>query len=199
MTKEKKENKWQEDPDIQDFLERADATGNFSEEDDKSFLVAGMSNDKDRDFMKFVKKKKQIKKVLILCTGNSCRSQIADAWLKHFTSDNIEVYSAGTKPEKVNPYSVKVMDLEGIDISSNTSNNIDEYKDIEFNFVITVCDNAKEICPVFPSSAKMIHNSFPDPAKARGTEEKLIKVYSEVSFDLKKFMEQFAKDNLKNK
>jgi arsenate reductase len=135
-----------------------------------------------------------MKKVLILCTGNSCRSQMADAWLKYFTSDNIEVYSAGTKPEKVNPYAVKVMDLEGIDISSNTSNNVDEYKDIEFDYVITVCDNAKEICPIFSFSVQMIHSSFPDPAKAKGTEEELIKVYSEVSGDLKKFMEQFSKD-----
>ena len=135
-----------------------------------------------------------MKKVLILCTGNSCRSQMADAWLKYFTSDNIEVYSAGTKPEKVNPYAVKVMDLERIDISSNTSNNVDEYKDIEFDYVITVCDNAKEICPIFPSSVQMIHNSFLDPAKVKGTEEELIKVYSEVSRDLKNFMQQFSKD-----
>ena len=134
-----------------------------------------------------------MKKVLILCTGNSCRSQIADAWLKNFTSDNVEIYSAGTKPEKVNPYSVKVMDLEGINISENTSNNVDEYKDIKFDFVITVCDNAKELCPVFPSS-NVIHKSFPDPAKSRGKEAELMKVYSQVSSNLKKFMEQFAKD-----
>jgi len=134
-----------------------------------------------------------MKKVLILCTGNSCRSQMADAWLKYFTSDNIEVYSAGTKPEKVNPYAVKVMDLEGINISENTSNNVDEYKDIKFDFVITVCDNAKELCPVFPSS-NVIHKSFPDPAKSRGKEAELMKVYSQVSSNLKKFMEQFAKD-----
>jgi len=123
---------------------------------------------------------------------------MADAWLNHFTSVNVEVYSAGTKPETVNPYAVKVMALHGIDISENTSNNVDEYKDIEFDFVITVCDNAKELCPVFPSS-NVIHKSFPDPAKARGTEEELIKVYSKVSYDLKKFMEQFAKENLRNK
>lgn len=138
-----------------------------------------------------------MKKVLILCTGNSCRSQMADAWLKYFTStENVEVYSAGTKPEVVNPYAVKVMSIEGIDISSNTSNNVDEYKDLEFNFVITVCDNANELCPVFPSAPKMLHNSFPDPAKARGTKKELIKVYSDVSNDLKQFMEQFANDNL---
>jgi len=132
-----------------------------------------------------------MKKVLILCTGNSCRSQMAEGWLKYFTSDIIEVYSAGIKPETVNPYAVKVMQLAGIDISKNTSNNVEEYKDIEFDCVITVCDNAKELCPVFPSS-NVIHKSFPDPARSRKTEEELIKVYSEVSYDLKKFMKQFA-------
>ena len=90
------------------------------------------------------------------------------------------------------------MSIEGIDISSNQSNNVDEYKDIEFNFVITVCDNAQELCPFFPSASKMIHNSFLDPAKARGTKKELIKVYSDVSNDLKQFMEQFANDNLLN-
>ena len=138
-----------------------------------------------------------MKKVLVLCTGNSCRSQMAEGWLKHFTSkENVEVCSAGTKPEVVNPYAVKVMGIEGIDISSNKSNNVDEYKDVEFNFVITVCDNAQELCPIFPSASRTIHNSFPDPAKARGTTEELIKVYSDVSNDLKKFMEKFANDKL---
>ena len=138
-----------------------------------------------------------MKKVLILCTGNSCRSQMAEGWLKHFTSvEYVEVYSAGTKPEVVNPYAVKVMSIEGVDISSNTSNNVDEYKHLEFNFVITVCDNANELCPIFPSATQIIHKSFPDPAKARGTTEELNKVYSDVSNDLKQFMEQFANDNL---
>ena len=122
---------------------------------------------------------------------------MAEGWLKHFTSiENAEIYSAGTKPEVVNPYAVKVMTIEGIDISSNTSNHVDEYKDLAFNFVITVCDNANELCPIFPSEAQMIHNSFSDPAKARGTTEELMKVYSDVSNDLKKFMEQFANDKL---
>ena len=136
-------------------------------------------------------------KVLILCTGNSCRSQMAEGWLKHFTSkENVEVYSAGTKPELVNPYAVKVMSIEGIDISSNKSNNVDEYKDLKFNYVITVCDNAQELCPIFPSAKQMIHKSFPDPAKARGTTQELLKVYSDVSNDLKKFMKQFVNEKL---
>lgn len=137
-----------------------------------------------------------MKKVLILCTGNSCRSQMADGWLKHFTSpDKVEVYSAGTHPEKVNPYAVKVMSGSGIDISKNESNNVSEYEDIDFDFVLTVCDSAKELCPVFPSS-NVIHQSFPDPAKAKGTDEELIKVYSEVSNSLKIYIEKFVKKHL---
>lgn len=137
-----------------------------------------------------------MKKVLILCTGNSCRSQMADGWLKHFTSpDKVEVYSAGTHPEKVNPYAVKVMSGAGIDISKNESNNVSEYEDIDFDFVLTVCDSAKELCPVFPSS-NVIHQSFPDPAKAKGTDEELIKVYSEVSNSLKIYIEKFVKKHL---
>ena len=135
-------------------------------------------------------------KVLILCTGNSCRSQMADGWLKHFTKrDKVEIYSAGTHPETVNPYAVNVMSKYGIDISKNKSNNVLEYKDVEFDYVFTVCDNAKELCPVFPSSI-VVHKSFPDPAKARGTDKELIKIYSEVCKDLKIYFEQFVKNYL---
>ena len=103
---------------------------------------------------------------------------------KHVTSsDKVEVYS-GTHPEKVNPYAIKVMRKYGIDISENKSNNVLEYKDIEFDYVITVCDNCKELCPVF-SSPNVIHKSFPDPAKSRGTDEELTKIYSEVCKILK--------------
>lgn len=138
-----------------------------------------------------------MKKVLILCTGNSCRSQMADGWMKNFTSkDNVEVYSAGTHPEKVNAYAIKVMNQYGIDISKNKSNHVDEYKDIKFNYVITVCDNAKETCPIFPFS-NIIHQSFPDPAKARGKDEELVSVYSEVCNNLKNFIEQFVKQYLR--
>ncbi len=137
-----------------------------------------------------------MKKVLILCTGNSCRSQMADGWLNHLTSsDEVEVYSAGTHPEKVNPYAIKVMRKYGIDISENTSNNVLEYKDVNFDYVITVCDSAKKICPVFPSS-NVLHESFPDPAKARGKEEELIKIYSKVCKSLKIYIEQFVKKYL---
>ena len=137
-----------------------------------------------------------MKKVLILCTGNSCRSQMADGWLNDLTSsDKVKVYSAGTHPEKVNTYAIKVMRKYGIDISENNSNNVLEYQDVNFDFVITVCDNAKELCPVF-SSPNVIHKSFPDPAKARGTDEELTKIYSQVCEDLKIYFEQFVKKYL---
>ena len=139
-----------------------------------------------------------MKKILILCTGNSCRSQMADGLLKHLTSpDKLEVYSAGTHPEKVNPYAVKVMQRYGIDISENKSNNIEEYIDIEFDFVLTVCDSAKELCPIFPSS-NAIHKSFPDPANAKGTDEELIEVYSDVCNNLNLFLKEFLKEYIIN-
>lgn len=139
-----------------------------------------------------------MKKVLILCTGNSCRSQMADGWLKHFTSpDQLMVYSAGTHPERVNSFAIQVMKESGIDISNNDSNNVEEYTDIEFDFVITVCDSAKELCPVFPSY-NVIHKSFPDPAKSKGTDEELIEIYSDVRDNLKIFLKDFLKEYIIN-
>ena len=110
-----------------------------------------------------------MRKVLILCTGNSCRSQMAESLVSYFSA-NTKVYSAGTKPEKVNPYAIKAMAGIGIDISENTSNHVDEYTDIDFDYVFTVCDSAKERCPIFPKAKQMIHHSFIDPADATGTE-----------------------------
>lgn len=104
------------------------------------------------------------KKVLVLCTGNSCRSQMAEGYLKHFAGDKAEIYSAGVETHGVNPSAIEAMKADGIDISGQTSNHVDEYKDVQFDYVITVCDNAKERCPYVPSSrAKYIHHNFPDP------------------------------------
>jgi arsenate reductase (thioredoxin) len=104
-----------------------------------------------------------MKNILVLCTGNSARSQLAHGYLQAFASNLAKVYSAGVAPHGVNPLSIQVMAEDGIDISHHASNHVDEYLDIEFDYVITVCDNAREQCPVFPSSAKLIHQSFPDP------------------------------------
>jgi arsenate reductase (thioredoxin) len=119
--------------------------------------------------------------ILVLCTGNSCRSQIAHGFLDNLTNKNeVTIYSAGVETHGVNPKAVLIMQEIGIDISQNTSNNIDEYFNIKFNFVITVCDNAKERCPFFPTKAKKLHYNFPDPAKASGTEIEILNEFRRV-------------------
>ncbi|MBX3163736.1 MAG: arsenate reductase ArsC [Bacteroidetes bacterium] len=135
-------------------------------------------------------------KILVLCTGNSCRSQMVEGYLRHFVNDKAEVYSAGVEVHGVNPKAVEAMKEDGIDISHHTSNHIDEYQNIDFDFVITVCDNAKERCPYFPSKAKKIHHNFPDPAKAMGTEEEIKQQFRAVRKMIKKYSEEFVKKNL---
>lgn len=137
-----------------------------------------------------------MKKVLVLCTGNSCRSQIAEGYLRHFAGDNAEIFSAGVETHGVNPRAIATMKEDGIDISKNNSNNIDEYSDIDFDFIITVCDNAKERCPYFPTKAKTFHQNFPDPAKATGTEEEISKQFRQVRQMIKDFSEKFIAENL---
>ena len=137
-----------------------------------------------------------MKKVLVLCTGNSCRSQIAEAYLRHFAGEKAEIYSAGVETHGVNPRAITTMKEDGIDISKHTSNNIDEYFHIDFDFVITVCDNAKERCPFFPTKAKKFHQNFPDPAKATGTEEEILEQFREVRQMIKSYSQQFVSDNL---
>ncbi|WP_039053554.1 arsenate reductase ArsC [Sphingobacterium sp. T2] len=137
------------------------------------------------------------KKILVLCTGNSCRSQIAEGYLRHFANGNAEVYSAGVETHGVNPKAIAIMQEDGIDISNHTSNNIDEYYDIDFDFVITVCDNAKERCPFFPTKAKKFHHNFSDPAKAKGTDEEINEQFREVRQQIKEYCERFVAENLK--
>ena len=137
-----------------------------------------------------------MKKVLVLCTGNSCRSQIAEAYLRYFAGEKAEIYSAGVETHGVNPRAISTMKEDGIDITQHTSNNIDEYVNIDFDFVITVCDNAKERCPFFPTKAKKFHQNFPDPAKATGTEEAILELFREVRQMIKRYSQQFASDNL---
>lgn len=125
-------------------------------------------------------------KILILCTGNSCRSQMAEGFLKSF-DPNLEVYSAGTKPaESVNPFAIKAMSEVGIDISKNKAENVDKYLSESFDYVITVCDNAKETCPVFIGKVKnRLHIGFEDPADAVGTEEEVMPVYRKIRDEIK--------------
>src|ERR1700757_197933 len=121
-----------------------------------------------------------MKKILVLCTGNSCRSQIAHGYLNYFAANKAQVYSAGIETHGVNPKAVSIMKEDGIDISHHTSNSVDEYKNIDFDYVITVCDNAKENCPYFPTKAKKFHYNFPDPAKAIGTETEVLNEFRKV-------------------
>lgn len=137
-----------------------------------------------------------MKNVLVLCTGNSCRSQIAEGFLKHFSEDKAQIYSAGIETHGVNPRAIEAMKEEGIDISDHTSNNINEYVNIDFDFVITVCDNAKESCPYFPTKAKKFHHNFPDPAKAIGTEEEIKENFRTVREMIKTYCYDFVQVNL---
>jgi len=121
-----------------------------------------------------------MKNILVLCTGNSCRSQIAHGYLEKLTKGKATVYSAGVETHGVNPRAIKTMLEDGIDISDHTSNNVSEYTGIAFDYIITVCDNAKERCPYIPSNAERFHYNFPDPAKATGTEEEIMKQFAEV-------------------
>lgn len=136
------------------------------------------------------------KKILVLCTGNSCRSQIAEGYLRYFAKDNAEVYSAGVVTHGVNPRAIAAMNEDGIDISHHTSNNVDEYKNISFDLVLTVCDNATEKCPFFAGTAKVLHHNFPDPWDATGTEEQVMEVFRNVRNQIKNYCEQFVKNNL---
>jgi len=136
------------------------------------------------------------KKILVLCTGNSCRSQIAEGYLRYFAGDNAKIYSAGIETHGVNPKAIATMQEDGIDISTHTSNHIDEYRNIDFDFIITVCDNAKERCPFFPSKAKKFHQNFPDPAKASGTQEEIKDQFRLVRLQIKDYCKKFVDDNL---
>jgi arsenate reductase len=139
------------------------------------------------------------KRILILCTGNSCRSQMAEGFLKSFDSE-LEVFSAGTIPaEKVNSNSVIVMGEAGIDIISQYPQDVDEFVDQPFDYVITVCDNAKEVCPVFSGEVKLqVHLPFDDPADATGTEEEVLVVYRRVRDEIRESFREFYKNEIEH-
>ena len=135
--------------------------------------------------------------ILVLCRGNSCRSQMAHGYLEHFVGNKANIYSAGVETHGVNPRAIATMKEDGIDISHHTSNNVVEYKDISFDYVITVCDHAKERCPYFPSNAEKFHYNFPDPAKAVGTDEEIEQEFRRVRDLIKKYCLDFVKTYLK--
>ena len=134
--------------------------------------------------------------ILVLCTGNSCRSQLAEGYLRKFAGDKANIYSAGIETHGVNPRAIATMKEDGIDISKHTSNHVDEYANIDFDYIITVCDNAKEACPVFQSKAKKFHFNFPDPAKTTGTEEEIMAQFRAVREMIKDYTQNFVKENI---
>jgi len=129
------------------------------------------------------------KKILILCTGNSARSQMAEGLLKHITSSEYEINSAGTKPSIVRPEAIKALAEIGIDISKNRSKSVDEFTNEEINYVLTVCDNANENCPYFPAKTKLIHHSFEDPAEIQGDEEMRLNAFRKIRDEIKEYFE----------
>jgi arsenate reductase len=134
------------------------------------------------------------KKILVLCTGNSCRSQIAHGYLDYFGNEKLDVYSAGIETHGVNPRAIAVMKEDGINISHHTSNNVKEYEREEFDYVLTVCDNAKENCPYFPAKVKTFHYNFPDPAKAKGSEDQIIEQFRITRDMIRKYVSDFIQN-----
>ena len=137
-----------------------------------------------------------MKKILVLCTGNSCRSQMAEGYLRHFAGNGAEVYSAGVETHGVNPRAIQTMEEDGIDIAGHTSNNVTEYNGIDFDYVITVCDNARERCPHLPSTAQKFHYNFPDPAKATGSEALVMQQFRDVRNMIRDYCKAFADEHL---
>ncbi|MHC5056358.1 MAG: arsenate reductase ArsC [Planctomycetota bacterium] len=131
-------------------------------------------------------------RVLFLCTGNSCRSQMAEGWAKALKGDAIEAHSAGVETHGLNPRAVKVMAEAGVDISQHRSKHVDEQGDIEFDYVVTVCDHAHESCPLFPGKTKVVHVGFEDPprlAEGAATEEEALAHYRRVRDEIRAFVE----------
>nr|WP_294945183.1 arsenate reductase ArsC [uncultured Mucilaginibacter sp.] len=137
-----------------------------------------------------------MKNILVLCTGNSCRSQIAEGYLRYFAGGKANIYSAGIETHGVNPKAIQVMAEDHIDISNHTSNHVDEYLAIPFDMVITVCDNAKEACPFFPGNVERFHYNFPDPAKATGNPEEVMHEFRRVRDMIKVYSADFIKAHI---
>jgi len=133
------------------------------------------------------------KTVLILCTGNSARSQMAEGLLRHDAGDRFEVESAGTKPSQVRPEAIAVMKELGIDISGHRSKSVDEFAGRKFDYVLTVCDSAKESCPIFPGDANRLHRNFEDPALAEGSEAARLAVCRRVRDEMRSYLRTFSR------
>lgn len=130
-------------------------------------------------------------KILFLCTGNSCRSRMAEGWANHLKGDILEPYSAGVDPKRVDPLAVRVMEEAGVDISGHRSKALDELREIDFDYVITVCDHAREMCPLYPGRTKMVHRHFDDPpslARDAADDEEVLGIYRRVRDEIRDFV-----------
>lgn len=130
----------------------------------------------------------KVKNILVLCTGNSCRSQIAEGFLKAMLRDQANAYSAGVETHGVNPRAIATMKEVGIDLSGHTSNHIDDYLEFPMDLVITVCDHAKERCPIFPGGVESVHQNFADPAGAKGSEEEIAQSFRDVREQIRTYL-----------
>lgn len=131
-------------------------------------------------------------RVLILCTANSARSQMAEGLLREIAGDRLEIHSAGSQPSVVNPFAIAAMKRRGIDLSNHRSKHLNEFIDQSFDYVITVCDKAAQTCPVFPGKAERIHWGFPDPADAQGTGDEILASFEQVRDDLEQTLREWV-------
>jgi len=166
-----------------------DKAGCFIREKYKSAIISGI--DFGELYEKFFNDKNEIKRIVFLCTGNSCRSQMAEGLMKYFGGERFEVFSAGSIPTEVNSFSIKVMKEIGVDISGQKSNHLNDFLGNDFNYIIAVRDNSKEVCPVFPGDHNVVHWDLYDPALAEGTEEKRIEIFREIRDKIKKNILRF--------
>ena len=132
-------------------------------------------------------------RILFLCTGNACRSQMAEGWAKHLKSDVMDTYSAGIMPGAVNTIAIQIMAEAGVDISSHLSKHIDNLSEINFDYVVTLCDNVKQQCPVFNGSPKIIHKPFIDPSFIPGTRETVLAAFRTTRDKIREFIEKMPK------
>lgn len=136
------------------------------------------------------------KKVLVLCTGNSCRSQMAHGFLQKFAGNSTQIYSAGIETHGINNDAVAAMQRSGIDISQHTSNLMDEYRDVNFDYIITVCDHAKDNCPFFPSNALTLHQNFEDPSKMPGDDKTREANFDRIRDEIRNYCQSFVEQYL---
>ena len=134
------------------------------------------------------------KRILFLCTGNSCRSQMAEGLTRHYLGEYIDVFSAGTKPKGIDAHAIKTMAEIGIDIAAHSSKSVDRLNSKEFDLVLTLCDEAKESCPVFTGNTEIVHLGFKDPADAVGGDEEILKVFRKVRNDIQERVLGYLKE-----